>query len=106
MSQPEDTTALTLIQESLRCMEKKLSDVTANVDTLKQLPSQRTAQPPGVGNSGVVHSTQLAQSVLSPGETGKNMPFLQTFRGLKESSLRKKTLQKSSPRAAKSHSLR
>ena len=68
MSQPKDTTALTLIQESLQHMEKKLSDVAANVETLKQLPPQRTAQPPGIGNSGGVHSIRPAESVVSPGK--------------------------------------
>ena len=52
-------------------MEKKLSDVTADMETLRQLPPQRTAQPLRVGNFGGVRSTRPAESVVSLGDAGE-----------------------------------
>ena len=54
-------------------MEEKLDSVTADMENLKQVPPQRMAQPPGVGNSDMVHSTQQAQSAASSGDAGNNV---------------------------------
>jgi len=54
-------------------MEEKLDSVTADVENLKQVPPQRVAQPLGVGNSDMVHSTRWVQSVMSLGDASDNV---------------------------------
>ena len=55
---------LVSIQESLQRMKRKLSGVTANVESLK-----KAAKLPEERNSGLVHSTPMAQSVSQPGSS-------------------------------------
>ena len=60
---PDDTArVLASIQVSLQNMERKLSGVTADVESLKNLPPEEL-------NSGLVHSTPMAQSVSQPGSS-------------------------------------
>ena len=62
---PDDTAhTLASIQESLQRMERKLSGVTAEVESLK-----KATKPLKETNSGLVHSIPMAQSVSQPGNS-------------------------------------
>ena len=71
-----DETARTLasIQESIQRMEQKLIGVSADVENLK-----KAAKPPGEGNSGLVHSTLLTQSVSQPGNSEDSLTMRITW---------------------------